>query len=343
MFAVIHPSSPVPSVGMLPVAGRPLVTRQLQWLRAAGCERVAVALGRDGAELRRWLSEHDALGRAVTLVDVGLPCDARAVARAAGFPADAPLLALPDDVLPFCDPARLFAAPGTASLLAALAPPAALVGLLSGGVIGVLAPDDDRPTTVRLLGEAVRIASLAEAMAVGFAALSHALPPLAGAGSAPFPVHAAEVAPGVWLARGAVIQRGAFIEAPVLLGPGAMVRAGARVGPRVCLGERAVVEAAVALRDALVQRGTIIGEELTAEHVVLGPSGIVDFRTGARLRVDDPLVLASRDPARPTRAPRRVSVTLVVAVTCGLLWTLLVQAGPREAAPSARADVAVAR
>jgi hypothetical protein len=51
MRGVIHRVVGAPGAGLLPVAGRPLVARQLQWLRTIGCLRVAVEIGSDDDSL----------------------------------------------------------------------------------------------------------------------------------------------------------------------------------------------------------------------------------------------------------------------------------------------------
>jgi hypothetical protein len=328
MFAVIHASSTQPRTGMFPVAGRPLVTRQLQWLRAFACDQVAIGVGRDraGDELFRWLTELDALGTNVVLVRTEHAGDARAIAAAAGFPDDAAILALPGDVLPFGDPRSLVAGAGGHSLLASVPPPAALAGRIRGGGLRVLAPRASTTRSVAWAGRAVTLASLGDALALSNAALAGALPPLSEGRPTPMLIHAAERSKGVWIARDALVEPGAQLQAPVLIGAGAVVRAGAQVGPGVCVGDRAVIESGAVVRESLVEAGTIVGERLWLEQVLVEPHAVVDLATGARQRVDDPLQLTSRD--RP-RTNRRALASLALATLVGgVLWTLLAQAAP---------------
>ena len=62
-------------------------------------------------------------------------------------------------------------------------------------------------------------------------------------------VHAAEVKPGIWYARGARVSSDAQLTPPVLVGPDCRVFAEAKVGPRSVLGQAVIVE-----RDATVSR-----------------------------------------------------------------------------------------
>ncbi|KYF57956.1 hypothetical protein BE08_15015, partial [Sorangium cellulosum] len=64
MYAIIARVAESPDAGLFSIAGRPLVSRQLQWLREIQCRRVAVQIGADAASMAvaAWLSEHDALG-----------------------------------------------------------------------------------------------------------------------------------------------------------------------------------------------------------------------------------------------------------------------------------------
>jgi hypothetical protein len=132
-------------------------------------------------------------------------------------------------------------------------------------------------------------------MALGDAALGGSLTSRSDDPAWGIQIHAAERSPGVWVSRDALIEPGAELVAPVLIGVGAIVCAGARVGPRVCIGDRAVVEARTTLRDAIALAGTLIGEGLTLADSVIEPRGLVVPSTGELREVRDPLVLTARD------------------------------------------------
>ena len=70
MLAVIHRNTPPSGAGALPLAGPPVVIRQLQWLHNLGCERVAIELGQDeqGEQVRRLVSEQKVLSRGVVFI-----------------------------------------------------------------------------------------------------------------------------------------------------------------------------------------------------------------------------------------------------------------------------------
>jgi hypothetical protein len=296
MRAVIHQSPDFPCAGLFPVAGRPLIARQLQWLRMIGCEAIAVEIGpsAESAEIARWLTEEDAIGAGVSLVRTERCLSPREIARRAGFEGRAPLLVVPADVLAggrVEAPCDADGARGTAIG----SPPEALAGRLSGGTLHVIGARSAASRWAARPGWAVRVRSFADAMALSAAALDGRLSSRPSDPSWGIQVHAAEISPGIWVSRGALIEPGAEIIAPALIGSGAIVCAGARVGPRVTLGERSVVEADTVIRDALVFAGTIVGEGLTLAHVVVDPNGLRNPETGALREVRDPLVLTGRD------------------------------------------------
>jgi hypothetical protein len=311
MLAVIYRGSTTPDLPLLPIAGRPLILRQLQWLRACGFDQVAVEVpdGADGSEVARCLQE-DPLGWDVVPVATDAPLPPAEVARRAGFPEDVIVLGMQADSLGGGDLAQIYllasslvAKRGTGpsgDLVIQLPPPAFLPRpfgdlslLLLGACRGM-----GQVATGNGWGTSVRCA--ADAIALGAAVLEGRMRSLA-----PWLlIHAAERSPGVWVARGGRIETGAKVVPPVLVGAGALVRSGAQIGPRVYLGDRAVVERGAVLADALVAPATIVGEGVTAESVLLTPAGIRHAeRDGAFLPIEDPLILASR---RKQEARRRL-------------------------------------
>src|SRR5580704_11913832 len=101
MRVVIQRAPDLPGAGLFPIAGQPLIARQLQWMRALGYQDIAVEIGPDAAsmEMARGLKEESALGVEVTLVMAGRHLTPREIARRAGFPEDAPVVALPSTVV----------------------------------------------------------------------------------------------------------------------------------------------------------------------------------------------------------------------------------------------------
>lgn len=310
MLAVICRENASPRTYLLSIAGQPLLMRQLQWLRGSGFDRIAVEIGcgQEWAEVERVALE-GILGWDVTIVRSQQPCAPLAVAAQAKFPEAAPILVLPPGVVGGGDLAQaiLLAArgdagsgPGTHFVLD-VSPPAEL-GRLTGARLHLHGAGTGHG---ELDGWATTISGPREAVALSACILEKR-----GAPGTDVLVHAAEHAPGVWLARGAVVQKGARVLAPVLVGPGAVVQAGAVVGPRVFLGGRAVVSRGARLSDAIVEPDTIVGANLAWNEVVASPAGLRDF-SGRRTQVD-PLLLAAR-PQRPFAAFAAVSL-LVMAV-----------------------------
>jgi hypothetical protein len=329
MLAVIHRSRTNLTAAMLPVAGRPLLARQLQWLRSAGCQRVIVGVGLDGEApaIRRWLYE-DPLGMNVTVVVTSAADDPRAIAHEAGLPDDAPFIALPSDVMGGGDLRALLAAAGDRSGVARPAAPAAVAEHVGEGEVQVLWPGVATVEPLSANGWTVRVCSSMDAMIVGAAALAGDLPPLVEGGTG-VPIHAAEHSPGIWLARGATVEPGAHLVAPVLIGPDALVRAGARVGPAVFVGERAVIEAGTALSVATVARDTIVGEGVVATNALVDSEGLLDVMSGARLQVNDTLLFARRSerPRLSVSPGAALTLTLLVA----LVWSLAAGAASARA------------
>ncbi|WP_437878456.1 hypothetical protein [Sorangium sp. So ce513] len=144
MYAIIARVAESPDAGLFSIAGRPLVSRQLQWLREIQCRRVAVQIGTDAPSMAvaAWLSEHDALGADVALVLAAAPLSPRGVARRAGFPDGIPLVVVPATVLGGGDLAPMIAAAPPRGLVIRLDPPEAVAARVEPGVVRVLGPSD---------------------------------------------------------------------------------------------------------------------------------------------------------------------------------------------------------
>jgi carbonic anhydrase/acetyltransferase-like protein (isoleucine patch superfamily) len=147
-------------------------------------------------------------------------------------------------------------------------------------------------------GWGVRLRSEADGLLLASAVLSHRTPTVGGANVSQITVHAAERAPGVWIARGAHVEAGARVVGPVFVGPDAYVCRGAQIGPATVLKRRAVVERSATVAGSIVAEEVIVGEglELRAKHAERG--AVYDLQSGRRRTIADRLLLGARAPRR---------------------------------------------
>lgn len=272
MRAVIHQVAGRQGVSALPIAGRPLIVRQVQWLRAIGCERIALEIDSHPSTERivDWLAA-DGCGLFVDVVLTPRPMGAREVARRAGVPNGDPFFAVPADVLGAGDFSTLAVHGEAAGVEIELEAPAG-DRRMAGGRITLYGRISGARPTVRGAGWGARITTFRDAHELGLSALSGAL---GGAGSVfDIPIHAAEVRPGVWIARGADVSDAAELVAPVLVGSGVYVAAGARVGPRAVIGDRAVIEADAVVEDGYVAEGLVVEDARVLRDTNLTEGGV---------------------------------------------------------------------
>jgi mannose-1-phosphate guanylyltransferase len=86
---------------------------------------------------------------------------------------------------------------------------------------------------------------------------------------------AAELAPGVRAASGAVVAPGARVRGPCFLGAGARIEGGAEVGPEAVVGEGVVVPAGAVVRRAAIWPGTALADgERVEDAVAAGPDRV---------------------------------------------------------------------
>lgn len=323
MHAIIHRSGRDLAYAM-DIAGRPLVFRQIQWLRTSGCDRIAVELpaddeGRAAAEV---LSSMDWVGCELRLITTEAKAPAAELAARAGFPVEG-ALALPADLLGDGDLARLYRYADRGGATVHLTAFPELPCWATGGALRILGVAGSALRHVRGPGHAVRIDGPRAALALSLAVLADRLPPREDRAFVPL-VHAAARSPGVWIARGAVVSRDAVVEGPCLIGRDAVVEPGARVGPAAIVGDRAVIEPGARVRSSMVDADVVVGEGLDVHAMRVQATGLIDLERDLNVVVDDPLLISSRSRGAggPTLAARSVSLALI-----GLLAPIALLAG----------------
>ncbi len=304
MLALIHREG---ASAMLDVGGRPLLGRQIQWLRSIGCSRIAIELGDDGVagRITEWLSSGEIA--APDLVPILAPAGShlRDLADRAGFPSHAPFLAVPGDVLGDGDLISLYGRADRRGVTASLPAPLGIDSALGGAVVRLIGEERGRGRTAIGPGVGVRVRNAHTALALGVALL------LRSFGAGLFPVHAEERSPGVFVARGAIIDARAQLLGPVFVGADAWIERDAIVGPFAIVGARAVVERGARVERAVVEDGVVVGEGLALQQCLAGARGIEDYaRAGSSVSLGDPLLLDGREASSASSWPSRALALL---------------------------------
>jgi len=135
--------------------------------------------------------------------------------------------------------------------------------------------------------------------------------------------------PATWLTTAwgahspdAVIQPGAQIERPVLIGPGCLITAGAHIGAGTVLAHNVVVCAGTTVTHSLVLSHTLVGAGLELDHTVVHASSVQHLRLGVRtvLPASEGLLLNLQQSDGP--ATSWLS-RLVAALACLLILPLI--------------------
>ena len=310
MRALIHEVDGAVGVGALDIAGRPLLVRQLQWLRDLGIEDVVVEVARGAADVTRGalLLGSDPLVARVRVLPTDAPLGVEALVDRAGLDESELFLAVPADLA-----VRTRVELPTRPKRYRLAPPFAVAQERPGEL--VFRTRGSLPS-----GDAVQIAGWA--LSVREQVGAHALACAALIGQAEgLLVHGAEVRPGVWYARGARVAEDVTLVAPILIGAGARVFGGARLGPNVLVGPGSVIEGEAVLSEVSVAADTLVGEGARIRQAYVDPQGMTSLADGARTEVRDPLLLAPAGvPTTATHARLGACLMLLVLL---LPWALV--------------------
>ncbi|HVZ71407.1 MAG TPA: hypothetical protein VHJ20_03450 [Polyangia bacterium] len=302
MLAVIRRKPQSRGCAAFSIAGRPLIFRQLQILRHYGFEQIVVETRDDGAGavVEELLVRHPVFSREARAVRTTAEIGPRALIEAAGWSVPRTYVVFDEATVGGADPTWLYTLSEGDHILGELpAPPwwSAPDELAEMELVcGATAP------AVRTLlpGWGLRIDTPAAALRLGCAVLAGLQLSAAKGGAAPVILHAADEGGGVWIARGARVERGATLVGPVLVGPDAVVCSGARVGPHVEVGAGAIIEPDVELHDAFVEPDTIVGEGLTLAYVVISARGLAALSgAGEVVPLGDRLLLDARTGRHP--------------------------------------------
>lgn len=185
--------------GLFAIAGRPLILRQIEWLRATGARRVAVEVeeGPSGRALASLLDNSFGLGRSLAVVSSERLIGAREIARRADFNDEKPIVAIPADLVGDGDLRLVVRAANRYGAIALFEPPTALRQMARGTVrvmrsapgagweATVVGAPGVGPAMVRGPGWAVRVQTSKDALLVGAAVLGDRLPAAGGAHAFP--------------------------------------------------------------------------------------------------------------------------------------------------------------
>ncbi len=116
-----------------------------------------------------------------------------------------------------------------------------------------------------------------------------------------------EVRPGVWVADGAQIHRGARVLAPAFIGARSKVRAAAVVTRCASLEHHTEVDCGTVVEDATLLPFTRIGAGLDVAHAVVGFHRLAHLRKKVEVEISDPKLVGMTSPYAPLRALGRAA------------------------------------
>ncbi len=110
-----------------------------------------------------------------------------------------------------------------------------------------------------------------------------------------------QLKPGVWVADGARIQRGARLLAPAFIGRRAKVRAAAVITRCSALEHHSEVDCGTVVENSTLLPYTYLGAGLDANQAVLGLKRLAHLRRSVEVEITDPKLLAMRSTSAPVR------------------------------------------
>lgn len=110
-----------------------------------------------------------------------------------------------------------------------------------------------------------------------------------------------ETKPGVWIVRGAMVEKGARVLAPAFIGSMARIRAGAVITRCSSVERHAVVDCGTVVENSTVLPFSYVGAGLDLAHSVAGMGRIVNLNRDVDVEIVDPKLIASMSIASSKR------------------------------------------
>ena len=127
-----------------------------------------------------------------------------------------------------------------------------------------------------------------------------------------------EIKPGVWIARGAMVEKGARVLAPAFVGSMARVRAGAVITRCSSVERHAEVDCGTVVENSTVLPFSYVGAGLDLAHSVAGMGRIVNLYRDVDVEIVDPKLISSISLASSKRL--LASATEVLTYLPRLAW-----------------------
>lgn len=127
-----------------------------------------------------------------------------------------------------------------------------------------------------------------------------------------------EAKPGVWIAPGALVERGARILAPAFVGSMARIRAGAVITRCSSIEHNAEIDCGTVIENSTVLPFSYVGAGLDLGHSVAGQGRIVNLRRDVDVVIVDPKLIALMSAASGNRL--LAAVTEALTSLSRLVW-----------------------
>lgn len=121
----------------------------------------------------------------------------------------------------------------------------------------------------------------------------------------------------IWLAQNVLIEEGAILRGPVLIGPDCIIRKGVELGPNCVLASGCVLDKEVYAENALFLPDSFVGQGLLLKNCIVGDGQVywVESNFNLQLAADDCLVQSLAKPV--------VKADLIERLQAALLWLWL--------------------
>jgi hypothetical protein len=120
-----------------------------------------------------------------------------------------------------------------------------------------------------------------------------------------------EAKPGVWIAPGALVEKGARILAPAFVGSFARVRSGAVITRCSSVERHAVVDCGTVIENSTVLPFSYVGAGLDLAHSVAGMGRIVNLHRDVSVEITDPKLIATM----PAQSGKRLIASAAEVLT----------------------------
>ena len=128
---------------------------------------------------------------------------------------------------------------------------------------------------------------------------------------------------GIWISRNVNLHPTACLTPPLFIGENSRIGPGVQLGPNAIFSHDGILDSQCRAENALIFRGSYIGESLELDGVIVDRNRLINVRVGATVSMADNFILGSLSDGQMKHWTRRKLTQLIAVILILGTWPIL--------------------